>query len=284
MEYEIKELGRKVVELGLTVDTLYFGGGTPTILSAKQLKSIISQLKKEFPLADLREFTIEAGRPDTITADKLQTFQQAGVDRISINPQTMNQATLDRIERQHTTKQVRDSFYLARELGFDNINMDLIIGLPGEQVADVEATLAAIKKLAPASLTVHTLAVKRAARLDDQVELPSGQEVTEMLTATKKLARELGLEPYYMYRQKNTVGNLENIGYAQPGLESIYNILMMEERQTVIGLGGGAFTKLIDPEDWSLEREINPKFPAQYIAEVKTRTNRKIEKLTSLIR
>ncbi|GAB6100324.1 coproporphyrinogen III oxidase [Halanaerocella petrolearia] len=284
LNYEIERLGKKVIDLGLQVDTLYFGGGTPTVLSAKELGDIISKLKKYFPLANLREFTVEAGRPDTITVDKLEVLKEAGVDRISINPQTMNQATLDKIGRHHTVEEVIDSFKLAREIGFKNINMDLIIGLPGEEIEDVENTLSEIKKLTPDSLTVHTLALKRAAKLDKETKLPTASKVKEMLVLTKKAAKELELIPYYMYRQKYMLGNLQNIGYAKSGLESIYNILMMEERQTVIGLGGGSITKLVDPQDWSLEREINPKLPDQYIRELENRTDRKIAKLTSLVK
>ncbi|AGB41757.1 coproporphyrinogen dehydrogenase HemZ [Halobacteroides halobius DSM 5150] len=284
LEYEIKKLGAAINELGLAIDTLYLGGGTPTVLSTGQLKRIINKLNKEFNLSDLREFSVEAGRPDTITKDKLSLLKASGVNRISINPQTMNQATLDKIERKHTIKQVLESFSLARELNFQNINMDLIIGLPGEEVADVKNSLEEIKRLNPDSLTIHTLALKRAAKMDNQVQLPSNVKVEKMLALTKQTAKDLNLESYYMYRQKYMLANLENIGYARSGLESIYNILMIEERQTVIGLGGGAITKMVNPKDWSLERLINPKFPKQYIEEVKERTDQKIIKLTSLVR
>jgi len=266
----------------LKVDTLYIGGGTPTVLSAEELDVLLALLKKYFIHPSLREFTVEAGRADTIDKDKLQLLKDYGVERISINPQTMNQSTLDHIGRCHTVEEVVESFNLAREIGFENINMDIIIGLPDENISDVEHTLEEIEKLNPDSFTVHTLAIKRASRLKnnlDDTDLSSATEVEEMIHLTEGLAKKIGLIPYYMYRQKHILGNLENVGYAKSGEESIYNIIMMEERETVIGLGGGAITKLVNPEDWSLERLYNPKFPGQYSSEIKERTITKVSKL-----
>ncbi|OCL25142.1 coproporphyrinogen dehydrogenase HemZ [Orenia metallireducens] len=280
--YEIEKIGKVVNELGLEVDTLYIGGGTPTVLSTRELDKLIRLLKEYFVHPKLREFTVEAGRADTIDKAKLELLKDHGVKRVSINPQTMNQVTLDQIGRRHTVEEVIESFNLAREIGFDNINMDIIIGLPDEDISDVKHTLKEIEKLKPDSFTVHTLAIKRASRLKknlDDTDLSSAREVEEMIYLTEELAKNLGLIPYYMYRQKHILGNLENVGYAKPGEESIYNIIMMEERETVIGLGGGAITKLINPENWSLERLYNPKFPEQYSSEIEERTIQKISKL-----
>ncbi|WP_408954820.1 coproporphyrinogen dehydrogenase HemZ [Natroniella sp. ANB-PHB2] len=287
LNYELECVGQQIKELGLIVDTIYIGGGTPTVLTAEQLGNVLNKLTEEFVTDKLREFTVEAGRVDTINQTKLKLLNKFAPTRISINPQTMNQTTLDRIGRQHTVKRVKEVFKIARQLGFENINMDLIVGLPGEKKADLTETLQQIKRLQPDNLTVHTLAIKRASQIKRNLEeskLPANKEVEQMLSLTKEAADQLGLKPYYMYRQKNTLANLENIGFAKEGKESIYNILMMEERQTIIGLGGGAVTKLLDPWDWSLKRLFNPKSPFQYIEEVEERTIEKISKLTSLIR
>nr|WP_282580085.1 coproporphyrinogen dehydrogenase HemZ [Natroniella sulfidigena] len=287
LNYELETIGQQIKDLGLIVDTIYIGGGTPTVLSADQLENLLSKLTEKFVTAKLRECTVEAGRVDTINLTKLKLLKEFATTRISINPQTMNQTTLDRIGRQHTVERVEEIFKLARQLGFDNINMDLIVGLPGEKISDLAGTLQQIKRLQPDNLTVHTMAIKRASQLNrdlEQSELPAKKEVEQMLALTKESAEQLGLKPYYMYRQKNTLANLENVGFAKEGKESIYNILMMEENQTTIGLGGGAVTKLVDPSDWSLQRLINPKSPYQYIGEVEKRTTKKMTKLTSLIR
>ena len=280
--YEIEEVGKVVNGLGLEVDTLYLGGGTPTVLSAEELDKLLSLLKIYFVHPKLREFTVEAGRADTINRAKLKLLKDYGVERISINPQTMNQVTLDEIGRRHSVEEVIEAFNEAREIGFKNINMDIIIGLPNEDLSDVEHTLDEIEKLKPDSFTVHTLAIKRASRLKKNLadnDLSSAREVEKMIQLTEELAEKLRLIPYYMYRQKHILGNLENVGYARSGEESIYNIIMMEERETVIGLGGGAITKLVNPKDWSLERLYNPKFPEQYSSEIEERAIEKISKL-----
>ena len=204
---------------GRPLDTVYIGGGTPTSLPAEDIDAILSRLEQLFDLSRVLEFTVEAGRPDSITQDKLRVLRNHGITRISINPQTMNQKTLDIIGRHHTVEMVKERFYMAREMGFDNINMDLIMGLPEENLEDVRHTLAKVKALGPDSLTVHSLAIKRAARLNMFREEYGGlkiQNTPEMIELSAACAREMGMEPYYLYRQKNMAGNFENVGYSRP--------------------------------------------------------------------
>jgi len=254
-----------------TLNTVYIGGGTPTTLSAQQLKSLIDTVKKWFNFDTVAEFTVEAGRPDSITKDKLEVLKNNGVTRISINPQTMCQKTLDLTGRKHTVESVVEVFNLAREVGHNNINMDLILGLPGEDIDDVKYTLDEIHKLQPDSLTVHTLAIKRAAYLNiykDRYEELLPKHVTDMVDLTFNYAKNNKLNPYYLYRQKNMTDNLENIGYSLDGKEGIYNILMMEERQTILALGAGAVCKFIDYENNRLERLDNVKSLKDYIERI----------------
>ena len=221
------------------LDTVYIGGGTPTTLEPEQLDRLLTEIKRHFDLSKVQEFTVEAGRPDSITREKLEVIKKHPVTRISINPQTMNQKTLEIIGRRHTVEETKAAFLLARELGFDNINMDLIVGLPGEGKDEVEYTLQEIKKLDPDSVTVHSLAVKRAARLNmfkDQYKEMSFINNMEIMDMTEKACMSSALFPYYLYRQKNMAGNLENVGYARPGKEGIYNILIMEEKQSILAL------------------------------------------------
>ena len=202
---------------GKPLDTIYFGGGTPTSLSPEDLDAILTKLEQTFPMEQVQEFTVEAGRPDSITREKLLVLRRHGITRISINPQTMKQETLDLIGRRHTVEQVKEQFRLARELGFDNINMDLIVGLPEETIEDVEHTMQEIAALHPDSVTVHSLAIKRAARLNTDKERYGNLKITntqEMIDLTARYAKEMGLYPYYLYRQKNMAGNFENVGYA----------------------------------------------------------------------
>ena len=253
------------------LNTVYIGGGTPTTLSASQLKSLIDKVKKHFDFSTVVEFTVEAGRPDSITRDKLEVLKDNGVTRISINPQTMCQKTLDLIGRKHTVESVIDVFNMAREVGHDNINMDLILGLPGEDINDVRYTLDEIHKLGPDSLTVHTLAIKRAAYLNiykDRYEDLLPKHVADMVELTFDYAKENNLNPYYLYRQKNMTDNLENVGYALDTKEGIYNILMMEERQTILALGAGGVCKFIDYENNRLERLDNVKSLKDYIERI----------------
>lgn len=257
--------------------TVYFGGGTPTALSVDELRDVIRTVKDYFPVEQAAEWTVEAGRPDSITTEKLQMLYEEQVSRISINPQTMNQKTLEVIGRRHTTEDICKAYAEARRIGFDNINMDLIIGLTGENLADVEETLRQIGQLSPDSVTVHTLALKRAARLNIEKEQYRGKEavqVGEMLAASVRFAKEYDYEPYYLYRQKNMEENLENVGYARPGKEGLYNILIMEEKQTIVALGAGASTKAVYP-DGRIERCENVKDVTNYIARIDEMIERK---------
>lgn len=270
---------------GRTLDTIYFGGGTPTALEAEELDAILTKIEETFDLSAVKEFTVEAGRPDSITEEKLRTLRAHGITRISINPQTMKQATLDLIGRRHTVEKVKEQFRLARELGFDNINMDLIIGLPEEDINDVRDTMEQIRELAPDSVTVHSLAIKRAARLNIFRERYAGLKIEntqEMIDLTASCARSMGLVPYYLYRQKNMAGNFENVGYAAPDKECIYNILIMEERQTIVACGAGTTTKVIFPKENRLERVENVKDVEQYISRIDEMIERKQKMLEKL--
>ena len=238
---------------GKTLNTIYIGGGTPTTLTAKQLEKLLNVVDELFLNeergAELLEYTVEAGRPDSITKEKLEVICRHPVTRISVNPQTMQQKTLDLVGRKHTVQAVKDIFHLARELGFDNINMDLIAGLPGENAEDMRDKLRQIEELSPDSLTVHSLAIKRAARMaQEQPVRDLHTEITEMVEDAAKTAEKLGLVPYYLYRQKNIAGNFENVGYAKADKAGIYNILIMEEKQTIYAAGAGATTKIVLPE------------------------------------
>lgn len=249
---------------------IYIGGGTPTSLSELQLKRLLGKVAELFHTEDM-EYTVEAGRPDTITKEKLRIMKEHGVNRISINPQTMNEETLKRIGRKHSVEDIRRVFHEARELGHENINMDLILGLPGEESQDVEQTMEEILALAPDNITVHTLAVKRASRLKeefDQHTLSTADALEKMLSITAEYAEKMGMEPYYMYRQKNMVGNFENVGYCHPGKEGVYNVQIMEEKQTVLAAGAGASTKTVDPVTDKIERVFNVKSVEDYIARI----------------
>ena len=231
------------------LNTIYIGGGTPTTLTAGQLEGLLSCIDEHFPREHLLEYTVEAGRPDSITEEKLRVLKNHKVTRISINPQSMQQKTLDAIGRRHRAEEIVDAYRLAREIGFDNINMDLIAGLPGESIADMEDTLRQIRSLAPDSLTVHSLAIKRAAKMEladlasDPAEVP--QTLEGMIQAAAGAAGQMDMYPYYLYRQKNIAGNFENVGYAKVDKAGIYNILIMEEKQSIIACGAGATTKIV---------------------------------------
>ena len=267
------------------LNSIYIGGGTPTTLNPQQLDRLIRKIKCSFDLSHLVEFTVEAGRPDSITKEKLMVLRNHDISRISINPQTMKQETLDLIGRHHTVQQTIDSFNLARELGFDNINMDLIVGLPGESLSDVADTMEVIRKLAPDNLTVHSLAIKRAARLNIQRERYQDFEIVntaDHIALTSKVAEEMGLFPYYLYRQKNMAGNFENVGYAAPGKAGVYNVLIMEEKQSIVACGAGASTKRVwvqpNPDGTHrIERAENVKDVAQYITRIDEMIERKKE-------
>lgn len=269
--------------------TFYVGGGTPTSLSARQLDRLLDMAEKYYDFSECLEKTVEAGRPDSITFDKLAVMKKHGITRISINPQTMNQRTLDLIGRKHTAEDTRRAFYMSREAGFDNINMDIILGLPGEEAEDVDRTLELIEEMSPDSLTVHSLAVKRASRLTKKLreEHEAGRiedysryeglsflNSEEIIGKAYAAAYRMGMNPYYLYRQKNMKGGLENTGFARSGKECLYNILIMEEMQGIRAFGAGASTKMVWP-DGRIERIVNPKDVNTYLERVKTSQNMK---------
>lgn len=267
--------------------SVYIGGGTPVSLTPTQLEKLLSALTKYFPVDKSGEFTVEAGRPDSITEEKLRVLYDYGVGRISVNPQTMQQKTLDIIGRKHTVKQTEDAFNMARKIGFDNINMDLIVGLPNENESDFADTLSKIENLAPDSLTVHSLVVKRASKLREALQEHSITDyetkalcMENMYNMGHKFAKEHGYKPYYMYRQKNSTGfagstGQENTGYAKEGKECIYNILIMEEVQTILALGAGASTKLYHKDKRQVERIENVKNVNDYIERIDEMIGRK---------
>jgi oxygen-independent coproporphyrinogen-3 oxidase len=261
---EIDKTAEIIGKIGAYVDNIYIGGGTPTTLSAVDITRICDRLHKYFDFSRIKEFTLEAGRPDTITEEKLVAAKKGGVDRISINPQTMNDDTLKIVGRAHSAKMVRECFDVARKAGIENINMDLIAGLPGEDPEMFRYSLDEVIKLDPEDITVHSLCIKRAADFNrTEKRLTESRQMNEMLDYTQKRMKETGREPYYMYRQKNSSGNLENVGYAKPGYMSTYNINIMEEKQTIIALGGGGSTKLV--MGGRIERIFNFKDPLEYI-------------------
>lgn len=263
---EIRHTGKIAKELGLTADSVYFGGGTPTTLSAAQLTRIMKTLEESFDLTHIREYTIEAGRPDTVTAEKLSAIREMGCTRVSINPQTLNDEVLKNIGRSHTTEQFYEAFATAREAGFDTINTDIIAGLPGDTLESFKATIDGLIELSPENITVHTLSVKRSSNLN----MDGGKggvfdnPACEMVEYANVQLSAAGYRPYYLYRQKNMVDNLENIGWAKPGHESVYNICIMEEVQTILAMGAVGSTKLLDTEDGRLERIFNYKYPQDY--------------------
>ena len=268
LHYEMREIGNWLKERGIAITTVYFGGGTPTSITAEEMDRLYAEMYRAFPHMDrVREVTVEAGRPDTITREKLNVLKKWNIDRISINPQSYIQKTLDAIGRHHTVEETVEKFHLARDMGMRNINMDLIIGLPGENVEHFEHTLRETEKLMPESLTVHTLSFKRASEMTRnkwKYQVADREEVVDMMNRAREWTAEKGYTPYYLYRQKNILGNLENIGYAFPGKESLYNIIIMEEQQTIIGLGCGASSKLVHPETGKISRYANPKSPRVY--------------------
>ncbi|MCC2686571.1 MAG: coproporphyrinogen oxidase [Paenibacillaceae bacterium] len=293
---EIRTVGAWLHRKGLKITTIYWGGGTPTSIEAEQIDDLFRTLHASFPHMDsVRELTVEAGRPDTIDEAKIEVLKRWNVDRISINPQSFTQSTLDTIGRDHTVEDAVEKFKLARRLGLNNINMDLIIGLPDEGVEQFRHTLAETAKLLPESLTVHTLAFKRASRMTrnkESFQVAERDEVGEMMQMATDWTHDHGYAPYYLYRQKNILGNLENVGYSLAGRESLYNIVMMEERQTVIGLGCGAVSKVLFPTQSSgddddengreaqrIERFPNPKEPSVYNSSHRDYVDRKLKLL-----
>lgn len=255
-------------QLGLAIDTLYIGGGTPTSLDEAAFRHMISHFARAFAATPLREFTVEAGRPETITPEKLALMKEAGVTRISVNPQSMNQATLDRIGRKHTVAQIREAVRMVREQTDFLLNMDLILGLPGETGSGFLESLEQVLELKPENITIHTLAQKRAAAWNsrfDSMDLAAPPDLTSAAAKGFNLTNACGFHPYYLYRQRHILADLENIGFAKNGSECLYNIRMMEERQTILGLGGGAITKWVFPPEYRVARLQNPKCPATYV-------------------
>ncbi len=271
---EIRQSAVLMHERGLKIRSAYMGGGTPTALTAPQLDRVLSEAQKCF--AGAREWTVEAGRPDTIDRDKLTVMKEHAITRISVNPQTFSDQTLRIIGRAHTAKDTLDAFHLAREMGFDHINMDLIAALPGEGRAEFERTLGITTDLHPESITVHTLAIKRSSRLHEQGYSQIGADAAEeMVTLARQMMNAAGYKPYYLYRQKYMAGNLENVGYALPGHACMYNIDNMEETTKILALGAGAITKWLYPRERRIERAPNVKNIAQYIARVDEMVERK---------
>lgn len=261
---EIDKTAEIMKKMNVTADNIYIGGGTPTTLSACQLTMIFDKIKERFDISALKEYTIEAGRPDTITPERLSAARKGGANRISINPQTMNDDTLRRVGRAHSSEMTRQAFYMARNAGFETINMDLIAGLPGETSKDFCHSLDEVIKLNPENITVHSLCVKRAADFrHTQNALAESGEMNKMLNYAYKIMRQTERFPYYMYRQKNMSGNLENVGYAKEGHMSVYNVNIMEEVQTIIAMGGGGSSKVVCGTH--IDRVFNFKDPVEYI-------------------
>lgn len=265
---EIKRTAEIANKLGLRLETVYFGGGTPTTLSAEQLDTVLGTVNNSFDMSTCREFTVEAGRPDTIDIAKLFALKENKVDRISINPQTVNDEVLKTIGRKHTAQQFFDAFELARKCGFDNINTDLIAGLPTDTPESFKNSLDSIVKLNAECITVHTLCMKRASRLTTEgvtLDLQQARDAREMLAYTQNILGQNEYIPYYMYRQSRMVGNLENVGWSKKGFESLYNVYVMDETHTILACGSGGVTKLKRNNPDYLERIFNFKYPYEYI-------------------
>ena len=265
---EIKRTAEIANKLGLRLETVYFGGGTPTTLSAEQLDTVLRTVNKSFDMSTCREFTVEAGRPDTIDIAKLFALKENKVDRISINPQTVNDEVLKTIGRKHTAQQFFDAFELARKCGFDNINTDLIAGLPTDTPESFKNSLDSIVRLNAECITVHTLCMKRASRLTTEgvtLDLQQARDAREMLAYTQNILGQNEYIPYYMYRQSRMVGNLENVGWSKKGFESLYNVYVMDETHTILACGSGGVTKLKRNNPDYLERIVNFKYPYEYI-------------------
>ena len=286
LHYELKEIGLALQALNVPITTIYYGGGTPTSITAEEMDALYEDMYKYFPNVEkVREVTVEAGRPDTITPEKLDVLKKWNIDRISINPQSYISETLKAIGRHHSVEETIEKYHMARSMGMNNINMDLIIGLPGEGTKEFQHTLNETKKLMPESLTVHTLSFKRASEMTQnkrKYKVAERAEVEKMMNMAEAWTAENGYKPYYLYRQKNILGNLENVGYSFPGQESIYNIMIMEEQQSIIGIGCGAASKFIDPITGAIQHFANPKDPKSYNDSFEAYTKEKIEILKGL--
>ncbi len=262
---ELRDTAVLMDELGLHLETVYMGGGTPTVLNPEQMNRVLSTARSSFDFSGVRELTVEAGRPDTIAPEKLEVMKENGVDRISINPQTMDDGVLELIGRKHTAKDVVDAFYMARSFGFDNINMDLISGLPGDDFDKFRKTIDSVLELGPENITLHTLTVKRSANLAGDAQNMLSRTVDEMNEHAFRCFDEAGYYPYYLYRQKGTVEALENTGFCKPGKEGIYNVFIMDETHSILATGAGGVTQLKPPHGPKIERIFNFKFPYEYV-------------------
>nr|WP_269144021.1 coproporphyrinogen III oxidase [Clostridium guangxiense] len=288
MIYEIEKTADFIHKKGLTIESIYFGGGTPTSVDNNQFEYVMKSIYDNLLKTKVKEFTVECGRPDSITYEKLISMKRYGVNRISINPQTMNDDTLKLIGRNHSAKDVIDKFNLSRKVGFDNINMDIIIGLPGENTLKVKNTCSEIIKLRPESITVHGLALKRGSKMFENVlnnvkmKLPDQNELNDMHDTTLDCAYTLNMKPYYMYRQKNMVGNLENVGYSIDGKECIYNVEMIEDKQTIIAIGSNGVSKIIFRDTNRIERYGNLKDVREYTRRIEEKVDGKIKFLETL--
>ncbi|MBQ5440706.1 MAG: coproporphyrinogen dehydrogenase HemZ [Firmicutes bacterium] len=275
---EIEYTGKRCIESGLGIETIYIGGGTPTTLDSGQLNRLLDSVLHNFDLCKLREFTLEAGRPDTITAEKLSIAKDHGVDRISINPQSMKERTMELIGRSHSPSDIFKAFEIADKSGISVINCDLIAGLPEESVGDFEHTLKTMIGLGPANITVHTLALKRASRLieqDSSYHESHSDVVSDMIELSHHMLRESGYVPYYLYRLKRMAGSLENTGWCKPGTEGLYNIRIMDEQQSILALGAGGMSKVFFPEENRLERVPNVNNYEIYIERLQQMLDRK---------
>ena len=273
---EIEETGRIARELGLKLESVYYGGGTPTALTEELLKKVTDAVSESFDLTGVKEYTIEAGRPDSVTKEKFRIMKNCGCNRISINPQTFNDDVLKEIGRNHTSEQTLEAMKQAREEGFSFINMDLIAGLPTDTLESYKNTLQTVLSLEPENITVHTLALKRSATLvTDKRETNTGDLASQMVSHTYETLTDAGYIPYYMYRQSKSLGNLENVGWAKEGYEGLYNVYMMEECHTILSVGAGAVTKLKNPRGNEIERIFNYKYPYEYINDFDEIINRK---------
>lgn len=286
LHIELRELGKWLTEKNMRITSIYWGGGTPTSIEADEMDALYQTMFESFPNREsIREITVEAGRPDTITPEKIEVLKKWGIDRISVNPQSYTQETLKAIGRHHTVEETVEKFWLSRNMGMNNINMDLIIGLPNEGIEEFQHSLDESAKMQPESLTVHTLSFKRASEMTrnkDKYKVADRDTVSEMMRMANDWTRANGYVPYYLYRQKNILGNLENVGYCKPNEESIYNIVIMEEVQTILGIGCGASSKFVHPETGKITNYHNPKDPAAYIMTFEEAIEKKIAILNEL--
>ncbi len=281
---EMKSVGLALKKMGILVQTVYIGGGTPTSISAGQLDELLARVDSSFLFAQGREFTVEGGRPDTLDEEKFQVMKNHGVSRISINPQTMHEPTLVTVGRKHTPQEVIDKFQLAGKIGFPVVNMDLIVGLPGEDTEILRETLEAVIDLRPENITLHALAIKRAAYYGQAaVILPGQNEGENLMTLAHSTLQRHGYIPYYLYRQKEILAHSENVGYMLPGFPCIYNIQMIEERQTILGFGVGAGSKFVRPKERSLENIYNPKDLDVYFQRIEEIIATKVDKLAAFV-